>query len=97
PAKFSLTGLTANPTLDLRFAIGEHGSFIPSCTSDVNAACVNNKPGFAVGNGLVWSLDRWDIEYIIAYAGTLKYATLESVVTKFLSDVVKVGKDGNPA
>lgn len=97
PAKFSLTGLTPNPTLDLRFAIGEHDSFIPSCTTDVNAACVDNEPGNPVGDGLVWSLDRWDIEYMVAYAGALKYATLESVVEKVFTEVVKVGKDGNPA
>lgn len=97
PDKFSLTGLTPNPTLDLRFAIYEHPSFVKACTSDVSEACVNNKPGFPVGNNLVWTLDPWDFEYIVAYAGFLKYATLQSVVTKWLplpTDVVKVG---NPA
>ncbi|MFO7565744.1 MAG: hypothetical protein R6X02_24085 [Enhygromyxa sp.] len=100
PQKFSLTGLNPNPTLDLRFAIYEHSSFVPSCTEDVSPACIDNKPGFPVGDNLVWTLDPWDFEYLVAYAGTLKYATLESVVTKWLplpTDVVKVGKDGNPA
>lgn len=94
PQKFSLTGLTPNPTLDLRFAIYEHSSFVPACTSAVSEACVNNKPGFPVGNNLVWTLDPWDFEYIVAYAGTIKYATLEAVVTKWLplpTDVIVVG------
>ncbi|HLT35613.1 MAG TPA: hypothetical protein VK034_04990, partial [Enhygromyxa sp.] len=83
----------------LRFAIYEHGSFVPACTTEVSEACVNNKPGFPVGNNLVWTLDPWDFEYLVAYAGTVKYATLQSVVTKWLplpTDVVKVGQDGNP-
>jgi hypothetical protein len=97
PDKFSLEGLTPNPTIDLRFAIFEHDKFVPACTSDVTPACVDNKPGNPVGNNLVWTLAPWDLEYIVAYAGTLKYATLESVVTQALIDVVRVGKDGNPA
>lgn len=96
PEKFSLTGLTPNPTLDLRFAIYEHPSFVPACTEAVSMACVNNKPGLPIGNNLVWTLDPWELEYIVAYAGTLKYATLTSVVTKVFIDMVKVGKDGNP-
>ena len=97
PDRFSLSGLTPSPTLDLRFAIYENDEFIPACTSEVNAACVNNKPGLPIGNNLVWTLDPWELEYIVAYAGTLKYTTLESVVTKLFIDLVKVGKDGNPA
>ncbi len=96
PNKFSLTGLTANPTLDLRFAIYEHDEFVPACTSDISEACVSNAPGLPIGDNLVWTLDPWDLEYLTAYAGTLKYATLSSVVTKLLIDLVKVGKDGNP-
>ncbi|WP_146158337.1 hypothetical protein [Enhygromyxa salina] len=96
PAKFSLTGLTPNPTLDLRFAIYEHHGFIPACSTDVSEACVGNKPGTPVGDGLVWTLDRWDLEYMVGYAGLGKYETLMSVVTKVWTDVVRVGMDGNP-
>lgn len=96
PQKFSLSGLTPNPTLDLRFAIYEHPSFIPACTEAVSPACVDNQPGFPVGNNLVWTLDPWQLEYVVAYAGTLKYGTLTSVVTKVFVDLVEVGKNGNP-
>jgi hypothetical protein len=97
PTKFTMTGLNPNPSIDLRFAIFEHPEFIPACTSDVSAACVDNEPGFPIANDLVWTLDPWQLEYLIAYAGTLKYATLQTVVTQFLTDIVKVGQDGNPA
>jgi hypothetical protein len=96
PEKFSLTGLTPNPALDLRFAIYEHPSFIPACTEAVSQACVNNSPDLPIGNNLVWTLDPWDLEYIVAYAGTLKYATLSSVVTKLFINLVEVGQGGNP-
>jgi hypothetical protein len=96
PEKFSLTGLTANPSLDLRFAIYEHPSFIPACTEDVTPACINNSPNLPIGDGLVWTLDPWDLEYIVAYAGTIKYETLTSVVTKLFINLVEVGQNGNP-
>ena len=96
PEKFSLGGLAANPSLDLRFAISEHTGFVPSCTSDVSEACVNNAPDLPIGDGLVWTLDPWDFEYIVAYAGLLRYASLEAVVTKLFTDVVRVGQDGTP-
>jgi hypothetical protein len=97
PERFSLSGLTPNPTLDLRFAIYENDAFIPACTSDVDPACVDNKPGWPIGDGLVWTLDPWELEYLVAFAGTIKYASLSTTVTKLLIDLVKVGQDGNPA
>jgi hypothetical protein len=97
PTKFTMTGLNPNPSIDLRFAIFENPEFIPACTSDVSQACVNNDPDLPIGNGLVWTLDPWELEYLIGYAGTIKYATLQTVVNKLLTDVVKVGQDGNPA
>lgn len=96
PEKFSMTGLNPNPSLDMRFAIYEDDKFIDSCTSDVSPACINNKPGNPIGDGLVWTLDRWDLEYIIGYAGLLKYTSLQSVVTKLFTDMVRVGMDGTP-
>jgi hypothetical protein len=96
PAKFGLSGLNPSPALDLRFAIYEHTGFIDSCTSDVSEACVDNSPSNPVGNNLVWTLDPWDFEYIVAWAGRQKYGALQSVVTELFTDVVKVGQDGNP-
>jgi hypothetical protein len=96
PEKFGMTGLNPSPALDLRFAIYEHDGFVESCTSDVSEACVNNAPNLPIGNGLVWTLDPWDLEYMVAWAGRQKYAGLHSVVTKAFTDVVKVGQDDNP-
>jgi hypothetical protein len=97
PAKFSLTGLNPSPALDLRFAIYEHDGFVDSCTSDVSEACVNNAPNLPVGNGLVWTLDPWEFEYIVAWAGRQKYGALQSIVNKLFTDVVRVGQDGDPS
>lgn len=97
PEKFSLSGLNPSPALDLRFAIYEHDGFVDSCTSDVSEACVDNAPSNPVGNGLVWTLDPWEFEYIVAWAGRQKYGALQSVVTKLFTDVVRVGQDGNPS
>jgi hypothetical protein len=97
PEKFSLTGLNPSPALDLRFAIYEHDGFVDSCTSDVSEACVNNAPNLPVGNGLVWTLDPWEFEYIVAWAGRQKYGALQSIVNKLFTDVVRVGQDGNPS
>ncbi|NJK33031.1 MAG: AAA family ATPase, partial [Deltaproteobacteria bacterium] len=97
PAKFSLSGLTPNPTLDMRFAIYEHDSFVESCTSLVSDLCIDNAPANPVGSGLVWSLDPWDLEYLVADAGRTKYASLQSKVNYFLlGDVVEVGQEGDP-
>ncbi|WP_106393720.1 hypothetical protein [Enhygromyxa salina] len=96
PDKFSMTGLASNPSLDLRFAISEHPGFVVSCTEDISPACVNNAPDLPIGDSLVWTLDPWDLEYMVAYAGRLRYGGLESVVTKLFTDVVEVGQDGNP-
>ena len=98
PERFSLSGLTPDPTLDLRFAIFENGSFIDSCTSLVSEACIANAPDNPVGPGLVWSLDPWELEYMIADAGRDKYAALESEVSYFppINTVVEIGQDGDP-
>lgn len=96
PEKFMLTGLTPNPALDLRFAIHEHDEFIPACTSEVSEACINNAPMLPIGQDLVWTLDPWEFEYIVAWAGRQKYAGLHAVVTRVWIDVVLVGQNGDP-
>ena len=97
PNKFSMTGLNPNPTLDMRFGIREHAGFIDACTSLVDPACKANGPANPVGPGLVWSLDPWELEYLVGNAGLIKYGSLQTTVNYFLlGDVVKVGQDGNP-
>ncbi len=96
PAKFSMSGLEPNPTLDLRFGIYESDKFVDSCTSLVSAACINNSPQTPIGDGLVWTLDPWDLEYIVAYGARLRYSGLHEVVTYLFVDVVEVGQGGDP-
>ncbi len=97
PAKFAMSGLTPNPTLDMRFAIKENPQFIESCTTLVDDNCINNAPANPIGSGLVWSLDRWELEYLVADAGRTKYQSLQSEVSYFLlGTVVEVGQNGTP-
>lgn len=98
PDKFSMSGLEPNPTLDLRFAIFENGSFVDSCTSDVSEACINNAPDLPIGDGLVWTLDPWELEYLIADGAREKYSALHTTVTGLLFiTLVEVGQNGDPA
>lgn len=97
PERFSMTGLVDDPVMDLRFAIQENDAFIDSCTTLVSDQCIQNAPDNPVGNGLVWTLDPWELEYLVADAGRERYGGLQTVVNYFLlGDVVKVGQDGNP-
>ncbi|MFV8754693.1 hypothetical protein ACNOYE_29450 [Nannocystaceae bacterium ST9] len=97
PAKFTMEGLNPSPSLDMRFAIQEHPTFIDACTSIVDEACKANGPANPVGPGLVWSLDPWELEYLIADAGLIQYGSLQAEVSYFLlGTVVEVGMNGSP-
>jgi hypothetical protein len=63
PEKFSITGLVENLTVDLRLRMLESNQFVPSC---LGAPCQANAPGTPVGNGSVWSVDPWLLEYNVA-------------------------------
>lgn len=71
PTKFSVTGLNPNPTVDLRFRVLEHPTFVNSCVG--NDACVMNLPGNPVGTGTVWGVNPWTLEYQVASAGLATY------------------------
>lgn len=75
PERFSVTGLSPNPSVDLRFNVYEHPQFIQSCIG--NDACVNNLPGNPVNPNGVWDIDPWLLEPQVSTAGISKYGDLE--------------------
>ena len=98
PAKFTVSGLTPNPTVDLRFRVVEHPSFVNSCVG--NDDCVNNLPGNPVGQGTVWATQPWTLEYQVASAGIFTYDELEHQQCYpfdwLCSAEVSVGRDPYP-
>jgi hypothetical protein len=76
PAKFTITGVTENPTVDMRFAVREHDSFINSCAGADE--CKMNLPEFeadvkAMWPGSAWAIDKWLLESIVVAGGRFKY------------------------
>jgi hypothetical protein len=76
PEKFSITGVAENPTVDMRFAVREHPTFINSCAGD--DACQQNLPENeamvkAMWPGSAWAIDKWLLEAVIATGGREKY------------------------
>jgi len=98
PAKFSMTGIDPNPTVDMRIGMFEHPSWVPACTGQ---ACIPNDPWNPVGVGTVWTIDPWDLEYIIAGAGYDQWNNLfhsQSYYMLFFIWVadVDIGQNGDP-
>ncbi len=76
PKKFSITGVADSPTVDMRFAVREHPTFINSCAGD--DACQQNLPENeamvkAMWPGSAWAIDKWLLEAVIAAGGREKY------------------------
>ncbi len=76
PAKFKITGIAADPKVDMRFAVREASTFINSCAGD--DACKQNLPENeamvkAKWPGSAWAIDKWLLESIVATGGRLKY------------------------
>ena len=76
PDKFKITGIAADPKVDMRFAVGEASTFINSCAGD--EACKQNLPENeamikAMWPGSTWAIDKWLLESIVATGGRLKY------------------------
>jgi hypothetical protein len=63
PAKFGVTGLVENPTVDLRLRILEADALVPSC---LGARCQSNAPGAPVDDTSVWAIEPWLLEYMVA-------------------------------
>lgn len=85
--RFAVVGIVDQPVVDLGFTINESPTFARAGTSQTAGADAA-RPGFARGNGAVWSLAPWLIERIVAetayrqlharfmataYARTLRY------------------------
>lgn len=97
PARFNITGLVAEPTVDLRFAIFESDRFAAACAGDER--CQGNTPATPLNNDSIWSLPPYTLEYITAYAAWLQYESLRvnnCYVACALTEV-SIGQDGAPA
>lgn len=95
PDRFSLTGLVANPTVDLRFAGAEHAAFVPSCLGD--PPCQDNAPGSPQGSQSVWALDPWVLEFDVAAGARNDYLDRTFLGSyAFGTTEVAIGQDGNP-
>ena len=95
PERFSLTGLVANPTVDLRFAGAEHTVFVPSCLGD--PPCQDNAPGSPQGSQSVWALDPWVLEFDVAAGARNDYLDRTFLGSyAFGTTEVAIGQDGNP-
>ncbi|RMH00537.1 MAG: hypothetical protein D6705_00060 [Deltaproteobacteria bacterium] len=95
PERFELSGLTENPTVDLRFRIAEYDGFVPTCTTD---PCKQNLPGTPWGPDSVWARDPWLLEPIIVAAARERYKTRSVYLEYGLGVLAKIfiGQDGDP-
>jgi hypothetical protein len=87
PAKLQISGLSPNPTIDMRFAMREFSGFVPSCT-DV-PACKTNLPaplGAPVGMGTVWTLPPFFLEPIVTRAAMETYNKKPAFAKCYLND-----------
>ncbi|MEZ4329545.1 MAG: Ig-like domain-containing protein [Polyangiales bacterium] len=98
PARFDVTGLTANPVVDLRIALRENARFIPACTGD--GPCKTNAPSTPRGTQYVWSTPSWEAEYTVASAARTQYRTRVANPCAFSLFVclarINVGQNGDP-
>ncbi|MDC0719553.1 hypothetical protein [Nannocystis bainbridge] len=76
PVKVVIEGIAAAPTVDMRMAIAELDTKVPSCT-DGHATCAPNLPDSPLGDTYVWSQPAWSLERIIAQAAYLAFKDLD--------------------
>lgn len=95
PDRFRVEGLVEDLVIDMRFSVGEHLGFVPSCTG--SEVCQNNLPGAPTSMQSVWALDTWVFEYLVTHAGYFDYENLVTSVEYLLGTAeVHIGQDGNP-
>jgi hypothetical protein len=88
--RFEIVGLPPEPSIDLQFGISETPRDIPVCEGPSNESagdpnCKQNRPDTPYQSQYVWSLDPWQLEYILADAGfETGYSQLNNYVTKSL-------------
>ncbi|MEZ4449342.1 MAG: hypothetical protein R3B09_07680 [Nannocystaceae bacterium] len=78
PAKFSITGVIENPTVDMRFAVYEHDEFINSCTGD--DVCQDNLPENLAEvkqkwPGSAWAIDPWLLEHLVVRGARYRFGS----------------------
>jgi hypothetical protein len=76
PAKFQITGVVENPTVDMRFAVYEHNTFVDACAGD--DACQDNLPENldvvkVKWPGSAWALDPWLLEHMIVRGARYRF------------------------
>ena len=94
PERFSLEGILESLQVDMRFAINEADTFIPSCLS---SPCQQNLPGSPVGTDTVWNFAPWLLEYNVAIAAYEEYKNRTFDESYLLGTAsVQLGQNGNP-
>ncbi|WP_437907046.1 hypothetical protein WME95_03805 [Sorangium sp. So ce327] len=73
--KLRITGVAESPIIDLRIALREVPSSVPSCTE--TPACHGNSPDAPVGDGTIWKASPFLLEPIVAKAAYLAYSDRE--------------------
>ncbi|MBC7171272.1 MAG: hypothetical protein H5U40_02535 [Polyangiaceae bacterium] len=73
---FSVVGLVDEPTVDMRFILGE--SALSFGVSTVRTARPDGNTGFYRGNSAIWTANAWDIERIVAETAYRQYHPLFS-------------------
>lgn len=71
PEKVQMLGIADAPTVDMRMAIHELGTFVPSCENDDK--CQANYPDTPVDGDYIWTTPLWSLERIIGTAGYFSY------------------------
>ncbi len=69
PSTFTISGLAANPTVDLVFKMYENDSWLSIGDSRWP---LEADPGWPVGNSAAWDLNPWELEFVLidsAYVG----------------------------
>lgn len=95
PDRFRVEGIVEDLLIDMRFSVGEHLGFLPSCTG--SAVCQNNRPGAPTSMQSVWALDSWLFEYLVTHAGYFDYENLTASLEYLLGTAeVHIGQGGNP-
>jgi len=77
PKKFQIDGVVESPTVDMRFWVYEHHTFVKSCVGD--DACKQNLPSNLElvkqkWPGTSWAIDPWLAEHLIVRAASIRYA-----------------------
>ncbi|KYG07491.1 hypothetical protein BE21_29190 [Sorangium cellulosum] len=99
PEGFQITGVAEHPTVDLRIALRELPTTVPSCTE--TPACQDNSPDMPVGDGTIWRVSPFLLEPIVTRAAYLTYSEREFTGCYFQASGscrlgMNIGQGGDP-